>query len=352
MGIFYRFRQNLRKTPILYRIAIGNAFVIALGAIGGTFITRLLADRAADWWLILIFLVIGTTLSVIINFWIIKNALRPLSELSSRVDQVQNGNAQFDPQFLGPTDPDVYQLAATLDSLVKQLNERNLELLALSEHAINALEEERKQIALTLHDETGQSLSMLIINLERLESQLPGEENLLLEKLSETRQLAQETLANLRKIVYGLRPSILDDLGLIPAIRWYARSNLENAGIMVEINANGEVEPLPSALNSTLFRIAQEAINNIIRHSQAETVEINLSRQGENILLEVKDDGQGFDLSTVREEALQLQHLGLLGMQERAELVGGNTELFSMPGQGTQILISVPYYPPGEEPDE
>lgn len=352
MGTIYRFRQNLRKTPILYRIAIGNACVIAIGAIGGTYITRLLADRAADWWLVLIFLVVGTTLSVIINFWIIKNALRPLSELSSRVDQVHKGNVQFDPQFLGPTDPDVYQLAATLDSLVKQLNERNLELQALSEHAINALEEERKQIALTLHDDTGQSLSMLIINLERLEDQLPSEEFLLLEKLSTTRLLAKETLANLRKIVYGLRPSILDDLGLIPAIRWYARTNLEDAGILVEINANGEVEPLPSPLNSTLFRIAQEAINNIIRHSQAKMVEIYLSRQEGDILLEVKDDGQGFDLSCEREEALQLQHLGLLGMQERAELVGGNAELSSAPGKGTKILISVPCNPSGEESGE
>ena len=92
---------------------------------------------------------------------------------------------------------------------------------------------------------------MLIINLERLEDQLPSEENLLLEKLIATRQLAQGTLANLRKIVYGLRPSILDDLGLVPAIRWYARTNLEDAGIMVEIIANGEVEPLPPLLNST-----------------------------------------------------------------------------------------------------
>ncbi len=352
MGTFYRLRQNLRKTPILYRIAVGNAFVIAIGAIGGTYITRLLADQAADWWLILIFLATGTTLSVVINFWIIKNALRPLNELSSRVDQVQKGDAQIDPQFLQPTDPDVYQLAATLDSLVRQIDERNLELRALSEHAINALEEERKQIALTLHDDTGQSLSMLIINLERLENQLPSEENLLLEKLAATRQLAQETLANLRKIVYGLRPSILDDLGLVPAIRWYAQTNLEEAGIMVEINANGEVEPLSPLLNSSLFRIAQEAINNIIRHSQAEKVEINLSQREEDILLEVKDDGRGFDLGSVREEALQLQHLGLLGMQERAELVGGNTELSSVPGGGTQILISVPFNPPGEEKDE
>jgi two-component system sensor histidine kinase UhpB len=349
VGALSNFRQALRKTPILYRIAIGNAFVIAIGAIGGTYVTRLLADQAADWWLILFFLAIGTTLAVLINFWIIKNALRPLTDLSVLVDKVQEGQTYIDPHYLQPTDPDINQMAAALDSLVRQLNDRNMELQALSEHAINALEEERQQIALTLHDDTGQSLSLLIINLESLEAQLPADEEVLLAKIGETRQFAQEALTNLRQIVYGLRPSILDDLGLIPAIRWYARTNLEKAGILVEINANGEVEPLPSQLKSTLFRITQEAINNILRHSHAQNVNISLAHQGENIVLEVADDGRGFDPNSVKEEALQLHHIGILGMQERAELVGGRTKLFSKPGSGTRIVISVPCHPPGEE---
>jgi two-component system sensor histidine kinase UhpB len=342
VGTITFLQQNLRRTPILYRIAIGNAFVIAIGAIGGTFIVRRLADQAADWWLILLFLAFGTTLSVLINFWIIKNALRPLRRLSSLVDQVQAGDSQIDPQFLEPTDPDISQLAATLDSLVKELNERNLELRALSEQAINALEEERKQIALTLHDDTGQSLSMVIINLERLENQIPGDEPGLHEKLADTRHLAQSALANLRKIVFGLRPTILDDLGLLPAIRWYARANLEDAGIMVQVSGDNEFDSLSPQITSTLFRIAQEAINNIIRHSAATSAEISIINQGNNVVLEVKDDGQGFDPGSVREQALQLQHLGILGMQERAELVGGTIDLASTPGSGTRILIIVP----------
>jgi two-component system sensor histidine kinase UhpB len=342
VGIITNFQQNLRRTPILYRIAIGNAFVIAIGAIGGTFFVRRLADQAADWWLILVFLAIGTTLSVMINFWIIKNALRPLRDLNLLVDQVKAGDSQIDPQFLEPTDPDISQLAATLDSLVRELKERNLELRALSESAINALEEERKQIALTLHDDTGQSLSMVIINLERLENQIPADQAAVHEKLAETRGLAQDALANLRKIVYGLRPTILDDLGLLPAIRWYARTNLEDAGIMVEVTGSEKIETLSPQINSTLFRIAQEAVNNIIRHSQATSAEISLTYNGEWVVLEVKDDGRGFDPSLVREQALQSQHLGILGMRERAELVGGSIVIESKPDSGTQIHIQVP----------
>lgn len=347
MGILANFQQVIRRTPILYRIAIGNAFVIAIGAVGGTYVTRLLADQAADWGLILVFLAIGTTLAVLINFWIIKNALRPLTDLSALVDKVQEGQTYIDPAYLQPTDPDINQLAEALDSLVRQLNERNQELHALSEHAINALEEERQQIALTLHDDTGQSLTLLIINLESLETQLPSDEKLLLDKIGETRQLAQNSLSNLRQIVYGLRPSILDDLGLIPAIRWYARTNLEKAGIMVEIDANGDLESLAPQLNASLFRIAQEAINNILRHSEAKNVEINFAQVEGRIVVEVADDGQGFDPSSVKEKALQLHHIGLLGMQERAELIGGSTEVISEPGSGTKIVISVPCNPPG-----
>jgi two-component system sensor histidine kinase UhpB len=342
VGIITFIQQNLRRTPILYRIAIGNAFVIAIGAIGGTLIVRSLADQAADWWLILLFLAIGTSLSVVINFWIIKNALRPLTDLSALVDRVQQGYSEIDPQFLEPTDPDITQLAATLDSLVRELNERNLELHALSEQAINALEEERQQIALTLHDDTGQSISMLIINLERLENELVNQETELHARLVETRKLAQDSLANLRKIVYGLRPTILDDLGLLPAIRWYARTNLEDAGIMVEVTGNGDFETLPSQINSTLFRIAQEAINNIVRHSQAKSAEISINQEAEEIMLTIVDDGLGFDPGSVRDNALQLQHLGILGMQERAELVGGRVEIASQVGKGTRIRINVP----------
>jgi two-component system sensor histidine kinase UhpB len=347
VGTIFRLRESIKKTPILYRIAIGNAFVIAIGAIGGTYITRLLADQAADWWLILLFLGIGTSLSVMINFWIIKNALRPLTDLSSLVDQVQEGSSNIDPQYLQPTDPEILLLAATLDSLVRQLNERNLELRALSESAINALEEERRRIAMALHDDTGQALSMLIINLERLEDQVQPSENQLLTKIVSTREIAQNTLGGLRKIVYGLRPAILDDLGLIPAIRWYARTNLEEVGIMVEINANGEIEPLPAKLKSTFYRITQEAINNILKHSHAKYVEISLHGEEEYIQLKVKDDGIGFDLTKVREQALQLQHLGLLGIEERAELVGGQALINSSPGRGTLIQVELPFQDSG-----
>ena len=117
---------------------------------------------------------------------------------------------------------------------------------------------------------------------------------------------------------------------------------------MVEINANGEAQPIPPQVKSTLFRIAQEAINNIVKHSNANQVEIKLSQQEKNIQLEVKDDGQGFNLDSVRHEAVSLQQLGLIGIEERAELIGGDAQFMSEPGVGTQILVRVPISSAGE----
>ena len=352
--------------PIFYRITLGNSLIIILGAIGGTLLTRHLAGRAADLWLIILFASIGITLIVLINGWIIRTALRPLHELRAAVDQLQAGQVSIDAHLLQGTDPDIQQLALSLDAMVKQLEERNLKLRALSKRAINAQEEERKRIARSLHDDTSQALSMLIINLERLENRLPDryaplrdlwpraeQEGVvdLQAELSSARQLAMNTLKELRKVIYGLRPTMLDDLGLLPAIRWYARSHLEGAGVRVEFQTPDEILPLSSELKTTLFRIAQEAINNIARHAQAQSAVIRLSQNGQKIYLQVEDDGQGFDVAQTSGQALRLQRLGLLGIQERAELVGGEVTVASRPGQGTRLQISVPLSGRGGDQD-
>lgn len=344
MSIPARARHCLLNLPITYRIAIGNALIIAVGAVGGTLLTRHLATRAADLWLILLFLSIGITVSVLANFWIVRNALQPLRNLAKIVNQLQLGISSIDPQFLKDTDPDICQLATVLNMLVTQLNERNQQLRALSQRVINAQEEERKRIALSLHDDTGQALITILLNLEQLEKHLPPNLRQEREKIESIRQLASQALQELRKIVIGLRPSILDDLGLVPAIRWYARSNLEAAGILARFHTQNEHLSLSPEVNSTLFRIAQEAINNIVRHSKAKSATIKLSHDENGVKMSIEDDGQGFELNHHADQALSLQHLGLLGIQERARLVGGNVIVQSTPGKGTQIDVFIPQF--------
>lgn len=339
---FSNLRQRFIRLSIYKQIVIGNSIIIFAGAIIGTLLTRHLTGIAADVWLILLFASIGTTFTILINGWVIKSALLPLAQLSSMVDQMHLENTQVEDHPLKDTDPDISALANGLQSLVQQLEERNRQLQALSGRAIHAQEEERKRIARSLHDDTGQALSMLIINLERLEKNLPANNRELATSLVSLRELSTNTLEDLRKIIYGLRPTVLDDLGLVPAIRWYARTNLEEAGIRVDVTAPEDTLTLPPEITTTLFRIAQEAVNNIIKHSDASSVNISLTLKDKKIYLLIEDDGHGFNVTQASEEAYTLQHWGLVGIRERAELMGGEVTIISKYEKGTHLKVSMP----------
>jgi signal transduction histidine kinase len=146
----------------------------------------------------------------------------------------------------------------------------------------------------------------------------------------------------LRSVIYGLRPTMLDDLGLASAIRWYARSGLDEAGVQVKFDSLDETMRLPPQVETTLFRIAQEAISNIVRHAHAKSASIALWQEDGAACLWVEDDGCGFDFTHISTQALPLQHLGLLGIRERAELVGGEVTVDSVPGHGTRLEVRIP----------
>jgi len=183
---------------------------------------------------------------------------------------------------------------------------------------------------------------MLIIHLERLEQSFPPDNEQLRNRLETARQLATRTLQDLRQVVLGLRPTILDDLGLVAAIRWYARSALEPNGIRVDFEVPDQIETLPAQLETTLFRIAQEAISNVVRHAQTESAVITLRYDERSVCLWVTDQGRGFDVVRTSDRALELRRLGLLGIQERAELIGGEVMVDSTPGRGTRLRVCVP----------
>ncbi len=334
--------QRIRYMPITYRITTGNALIIILGAIGGTWIVRNLASEADALWLVFLFLISGITLTIIVNFLVIQAALQPLHELSELTARIQSGQSEIDDYIPQDKDPDIDQMAKAINSLVNRLERRNRRLRALSERAINAQEDERKRIARNLHDDTAQALSMLIIELERLEKTCPSDDAFLHRRLVAAQDLAIQTLKELRKIIFGLRPSILDDLGLVPAIRWYSRTSLEEAGIQVTFDMPDDLPRLPARINTTLFRIAQEGINNIVRHAETETAVITLSQNEDKICLWLEDCGRGFDVTATNDQAIKLQQLGLLGIQERADLVGGQVVVESIRGQGTKLYVCVP----------
>ena len=334
--------QLLRRLPIFYRILIGNSIIILAGAIGGTLITLKFSDSDYDLWLILLFSIIGLVVSAVFNSFIIRASLSPLYQLRTVMAKIDQEQSETLVKILSDTDPDIYQLATIIDRILVKLANRTEQLSALSGRLIHLQEDEHVKIARELHDETGQALTMMIIHLERLKSQVPQNERMDTE-INRLQDLAAGTLKDLKNIIYGLRPMMLDDLGLVPAIRWYARTSLEKNRVQVEVIEGSDLEQIPSDENTAMYRIAQEVINNINRHAEAKTVKIKVYRESASIIMEFRDDGKGFDPKEANSQALAEKKLGLLGIKERAELVGGTVVIESKIGSGTRVKVSIPY---------
>jgi two-component system, NarL family, sensor histidine kinase UhpB len=335
------YRESIHQVSIFNRVLIGNSVIIVLGAIAGTLMTRHLT-LFGNGWLILIFASVGVLITLLVNRVIIRGALRPLRELGDALEHVDGGEIDIPDSLKNYQDPDIHRLVSAIDTTLGRLAERTRELQAISERAINAQEEERVRIARSLHDDTAQSISMLIIRLDRLGSMIPADKPEITRHLADARTVATQLLENLRKVIWDLRPSILDDLGLPAAVRWYARANLESVGVKVDFWGATELGRLPVHLETMLFRITQEAVSNILRHASASKVGIRLWREDHHICLEIQDDGRGFDTAATAGSAVLRKQLGLLGIHERVTLVGGEMHVQSGQGTGTILKVRVP----------
>lgn len=336
-----RYRQFLLRISIFNRVLLGNSVIIIFGAVAGTIVTRQMT-LFGNMRLILLFSFAGILITLFVNRVIIHSALQPLHELGDALEQVHSGQINIPDSLKHYQDPDISRLVIAIDSMLNRMENYTIQLRALSERVIDAQEEERVRIARSLHDDTAQSVSMLSIHLERLRTIIPTDATEAARYISDAQNVATKLLENLRKIIWDLRPSILDDLGLLSAIRWFARSNLEKAGVRVDFSATSDITRLPSHLETMLFRIAQEAISNVLHHASANKVSIKLWIADKQIWLEIKDDGCGFDMKKTAGSAVDRKQLGLLGIQERASLVGGDVKIESIKGSGTCLQLHIP----------
>ncbi|HKZ51269.1 MAG TPA: HAMP domain-containing protein, partial [Dehalococcoidia bacterium] len=231
-------------------------------------------------------------------------------------------------------------------ALYEELRRKEAARGELLKKVIRAQEEERRRIARELHDETSQALTALAVGMETAALAPEAEKGGVQQKLTELKELAVETLVDIHRLIYDLRPSVLDDLGLVAGLRWYADSRLQPAGVRARVLVTGEEKRLPAEVESALFRIGQEAISNAARHAHATNVLVSLDFQDSRITLEVEDDGTGFDVAAVTGSAAPRPGWGILGMQERAVLLEGTLDVVSEPGAGTQVTASIPL---GEE---
>jgi signal transduction histidine kinase len=217
--------------------------------------------------------------------------------------------------------------------LERELDLRRADLQELSTLLLRAQENERRALARELHDDLGQSLSAILMETEGAEcAERPAE---IRDHLSSIKELAEKTVNQVRDLALLLRPSMLDDLGLAPALNWYARETGKRTGLNVVITADETIDSLPDEHRTCIFRLVQEAANNAVRHANARRVEVAVHREHQRVDVIVQDDGAGFDTRFTR-------GLGLLGMEERVRRLGGRLSVNSEPGRGTLIHALLP----------
>jgi signal transduction histidine kinase len=282
-------------------------------------------------------------------------------DLIDRIDQISRrdltaGDAQLSVTFDSLRLRLILMLAATLGvglllaaftirrtlNLETELQERvqdsaraRQELKELSARLVSAQEEERRAISRELHDEVGQSLSALLMEAGNAAASVPKDSAEVRRHMESIKKLAEASVNVIRNMALLLRPSMLDDFGLVPALEWQAREVSKRTGLRVHVSAEESTGDLPDEHKTCIYRVVQEALHNCARHSHARSVKVVVRQEPSRIVLSVEDDGHGFDAGRVR-------GLGLVGMAERVNHLGGAFKIDSWPGGGTKVAVQLP----------
>lgn len=350
-----RARPRLSGIPLFWRLLGVNLVVVLGGALIGTWLTQRLVLSGTFTPLTHGLLVLAAlSLSAGLTMLLLRETFRPIRSLRQATMRFNAGDHSARARLAPFTDPDVAALVVEVNALWDRLEadaatirEKTEQAERLAAQIILAQEEERRRVARELHDEAGQALTAVIIGLERglasmpevYAHDLPVQPRQLISNL---RDLAAQTLDEVRKLALELRPSVLDDVGLVAALRQYVRSTEERWGRAAQLTVVGWEENdsrLPPEVETALFRITQEAITNAIRHASAGHVQVRLKRSAACVSLEVRDDGVGLTAGAAVDAR---EHLGMFGMRERARLLGGVFHAAPVSPRGTLVQVSIP----------
>ncbi len=300
-----------------------------------------------------------------------RQIIRPIQTLATMVEYFGTGNLQAEIPYMGEDEIGVLarnfegmrqQLKESLDEinlwnkelehrvneavgeqkvLNRQLQQQNEERRNLLGKIITSQEEERRRIARELHDDLSQTLTGLVINIATAEMLTNSDPKAAKKSLESIRLQTSEAVEEVRRLMRDLRPSLLDDLGLVPAISWYAENYIGPSGIEAKLEILGSDQRLSPSVEIVIFRVIQEAITNVVKHSQAKTVNIGINFSPSAISGSVEDDGIGFNIASL--DQASSEGMGLLGMQERIELLKGTFTIESHPQKGgTRVYFEIP----------
>ncbi|MDX1616938.1 MAG: GAF domain-containing sensor histidine kinase, partial [Candidatus Promineifilaceae bacterium] len=252
----------------------------------------------------------------------------------------------FDDETIAVAVESAHSLAVALNNvrLQAQQEEHYVELEELSSRLIDAHENERRRISRELHDELGQVLTAVTFDLAAVKSHLAHAEQLphSLSLVDDAHKLILELISKVRSLSLELRPSLLQDLGLVPTLHWYADTQTERFGIQIKLNVENLHDRLPQRVETTVYRVIQEALTNVVRHAGAERVTIDLARRDGWLTGTIRDDGCGFNPTALQASGDRAMRVGLLGMRERVRSLRGTVDIQSEPGDGTTVQLKIP----------
>ncbi len=273
----------------------------------------------------ILYFIVGLMMEIVILLWIAWQIRQEILQRQQAQEILSQAHDELELRIQGRT-------TALLDS-----NER---LRELSHRLMNVQETERRQIAHDLHDEIGQSLTAMKLGLREANTALTSGPTASL--LTDSLTILDQVIQQVRNLALDLRPSLLDELGLVPALKWYIKRQGERAGWETEYAAQLDENHLPPGVEIACFRIVQEALTNVARHAEATHVQVTVTKQDNQLLLVIEDNGQGFNVERAKTRARTGLSIGLLGMEERARLVGGELTVTSSPKTGTKLTASLP----------
>lgn len=346
-----RFARTLLRVPLFYKILIANAAVVLVGTVFGSMVTERFVRAYPDAPILDVAgpLAIGGILAtLLINAIILKLALQPLDALERTAARVRRGDLEARVPLSPVADRELDRLTRTFNGMLDSAAEYRERVREVASQALTAAEEERKRISRELHDETAQLLAALLIRIRLVKR--AGDPRAVDALLEDMRREIGQALEGVRRFARGLRPPALDELGLIPAIESHVRSLREISEMDLSLAAGPAVdEGLPAEAGLAVYRIIQEALSNVLRHSGATRASIRLEREGARLVVCVEDDGRGFSVPTVTAGG---RGLGLFGMNERAAYLGGRVDVRSEPGAGTRVRAEIPIAPDALGDDE
>lgn len=335
-------QDHLASMPILYKVLIANAVIVMVGAIFGTYATARFVHEdvvPSREGLALLFAGVGVVLSLAVNYWVLKVAFEPLDSLERVATAVRNGDftARTEPWRFG--DPQLLRFSDTFNQTLDELQRDREKLQLLANQVIQAQEDERQRISRELHDDTAQVLFAQLLRLTALKASSHDVVRQLSEELED---MTVEAIESVRRLALELRPPALDDLGLREALGAAAQRFEDQTGIEPTYSVIGVKGRLPAEVELVLYRVAQEALTNILKHADPSRVDMRLGRWPSEVILTVEDDGPGFDVNAVRIRDGRGLGLGLFGMEERVQLVGGTLSIEQVRPHGTRITARIP----------